>query len=241
MGLFDKKYCCLCGAQAKMLRREKLGDGAYICNACRDKCSADVSFHRMDSSSVQTHIEQSAEDQRIIAEDFRMTDYVDLGSRDKTVLAIDGESGCFYIPLRERPDIITFDKVYDYRLKISTHRPEPDENDGPDGRPGRPGPGGRPMPGGRPGPGRPGMFGSLMGMLEMFSGDRRLPRPMPGEILDDMKFVITLRGHEFIEELEIDILPYFNTDEEVRNAYMAARDMLNLFDSYHEKFAFAGE
>ena len=63
MGLFDKKYCCLCGAQAKMLRREKLGDGAYICNACRDKCSADVSFHRMDSSSVQTHIEQSAEDQ----------------------------------------------------------------------------------------------------------------------------------------------------------------------------------
>ncbi|MBQ8506232.1 MAG: hypothetical protein IJ466_02210 [Clostridia bacterium] len=220
MGLFSKEYCCLCGKQAKLLRREKLGDGEYICSDCRAECSDDANFKRMDSESVKAHIEENTEDQRIIAEDFNETDAVHLGRR--TILAVDGESGCFYSPTRERPDLITFDKVYDYRLRISTHRPPPPDHDGPGG---------------------PGLLDSIIDLVDIFtgSGDHRLPFPMRGEEIDSMYFVIDLAGHDFIDGLEIDLLPGFHDHNDEREAYYAARQMIELFDHYHDEYAFAGE
>ena len=39
MGLFEKKYCDLCGDKVNALTRQKLSDG-YLCSDCKHKLSS---------------------------------------------------------------------------------------------------------------------------------------------------------------------------------------------------------
>lgn len=57
MGLFDKKYCDICGEKVNMLTQQKLADG-YLCSDCKHKLGSFTSGWKQRSvQDVKTHLE----------------------------------------------------------------------------------------------------------------------------------------------------------------------------------------
>lgn len=250
MGLFSAEYCCLCGAKAKLLRREKLGDKNYICAECREKCSEDVNWKKLDKESIVIHMQEVVSDAELIRNEFVETELVRRSRDREPLLCLDCEHGWWYLPNRERPIVFEFRHIIDYYVDISTsERERPDDS----GRPGdldRPGGSGRTVGSGRysvperPGnPGRrgPNAFELMQDLNNMMKHERRLPRPGPGREVDTMKFVLRLENHPYVDELELPLLKFFDTNRphEVEDAYADARYLLELFDRCREKFQFA--
>ncbi len=58
MGLFEKKYCDLCGDKVNALTRQKLSDG-YLCSDCKHKLSSLSSgWKNRTLADVKAHLEQ---------------------------------------------------------------------------------------------------------------------------------------------------------------------------------------
>ena len=125
MGLFDKKYCSICGAQIKMLGNKKLEDG----NCCKD-CASKLSpwFNERRHSTVESIKEQLAyrEANKTEVENFKVTRTIG----DAAKILLDENQGKFLVTKAlknwrdENPDVIPFSYVTGCETKIDESRYE---------------------------------------------------------------------------------------------------------------------
>ena len=125
MGLFDKKYCSICGAQIKLLGNKKLEDG----NCCKD-CASKLSpwFNERRHSTIDSIKEQLAyrEANKADVETFKVTRTIG----DGTKILIDEDHGNFLVTRAqknwrdENPDIIPFSSVTGCETRIDESRHE---------------------------------------------------------------------------------------------------------------------
>lgn len=124
MGLFDKKYCDVCGEKIGLLGNRKLADG-NLCKNCAKKLSPWFSDRR--SSTVQEIKEQLAyrEENRKKVAQFRVTKSF---GEDMKVL-IDETHLWFMVARAEsltetNPDVIDFSALVDCSMNVEEHRTE---------------------------------------------------------------------------------------------------------------------
>ena len=124
MGLFDKKYCSICGAQIKLLGNRKLEDG----NCCKD-CASRLSpwFSERRHSTVESIKEQLAyrEENKKEVEQFQVTRTIGEGTK----ILVDEDQGKFLITAsgkwrEENPDVLPFSAVTGCETKIDESRYE---------------------------------------------------------------------------------------------------------------------
>ena len=133
MGLFDKKYCDICGEKIGLLGNRKLEDG-NLCKDCAKKLSPWFSDRRR--STVEDIKGQLAyrEENREKAAQFRITR--SFGEERKVLL--DEEHRWFTVTrardlAEANPDILDFDAITGCRLDIDENRTELTREDA-DGR-----------------------------------------------------------------------------------------------------------
>ena len=122
MGLFEKKYCDICGEKIGLLGNRKLEDG-NICSKCAGKLSP--FFTGRKKSTLNDIKEQLA---------YREQNKERLSSFNPTVtyghgtkVYVDQPNGCFVVSRRsnyrdENPDIINFSQVSSANYNIEEHR-----------------------------------------------------------------------------------------------------------------------
>ena len=124
MGLFDKKYCSICGAQIKLLGNRKLEDG----NCCKD-CASKLSpfFSERRHSTVESIKEQLAYREANLAEveNFNVTRTIG----ESTKILIDEDQKKFIITSVNKwretnPDVIPFSAVTGCETKIDEDKDE---------------------------------------------------------------------------------------------------------------------
>ena len=124
MGLFDKKYCDICGEKIGLLGNRKLDDG-NLCKECARKLSP--WFEERRHSTVEAIKEQLAyrEANKEKVQAFRITREL---KSDSYSVFIDEEKGQFAIgrnmTVEENPDIVDLSQVVSCRLDVDEHRKE---------------------------------------------------------------------------------------------------------------------
>lgn len=125
MGLFDKKFCDVCGEKIGFLGNRKLEDG-NLCKHCAKKLSPWFSERR--SSTVEAIKEQLAyrEENRLAVADFNVTRT--LGGSYKKLL-LDEDHGKFLVAAsrdlsEENPDVLDFSQVTGCRIDVDETRRE---------------------------------------------------------------------------------------------------------------------
>lgn len=124
MGLFDKKFCDLCGGKIGLLGNRKLSDG----NMCKD-CAKGISPHltgrkQFSVTEMKEHLACREENKRTL-ERFNPTRTI--GSYSK--LYIDDNSGQWLVSRQARykddnPDVLAFDQVTGCTVTIDENRSE---------------------------------------------------------------------------------------------------------------------
>ena len=124
MGLFDKKYCDICGEQIKLLGNKKLEDG-NCCKNCASRLSPWFSERR--HSTIESIKEQLAyrEENMAEVEKFNPTRIIGDGTR----IMIDEDQKKFIVTgskkwKDENPDVITFSAVTGCETRISEYKSE---------------------------------------------------------------------------------------------------------------------
>ncbi len=124
MGLFDKKYCDICGEKIGLLGNRKVEDG-NVCSSCVKKLSP--FFTGRKKSTVEDIKQQIA---------YREQNRQNLNSFNpmrsfgrKTKVYIDDSQGCFIVSRRndfreENADIISLSQVQNARFEVEEHRSE---------------------------------------------------------------------------------------------------------------------
>lgn len=124
MGLFDKKYCSICGNQIKLLGNRKLEDG-NCCKECASKLSPFFSERR--HSTVDSIKEQLAYREANLAEVEKFNVTRTIG--DKTKVLIDEDQKKFIITSsnkwrEDNPDVIPFSAVTGCETRINETKSE---------------------------------------------------------------------------------------------------------------------
>ncbi len=133
MGLFDKKYCDVCGAKIGLLGNRKLEDG-NLCKECAKKLSPWFSDRRRSTvQEIKDQLDYREKNKEAVAA-FCVTRT--LGGRTK--LLLDENAGKFMITsardLKEsNPDVLDFSQVTGCRIDVDESRSEI-KKDGPDGK-----------------------------------------------------------------------------------------------------------
>ena len=124
MGLFEKKYCDICGEKIGLLGNRKVEDG-NVCSSCVKKLSP--FFTGRKKSTVEDIKQQIA---------YREQNRQNLNSFNpmrsfgrKTKVYIDDSQGCFIVSRRndfreENADIISLSQVQNARFEVEEHRSE---------------------------------------------------------------------------------------------------------------------
>lgn len=124
MGLFDKKYCDICGEKIGLLGNRKLEDG-NLCKSCAAKLSPWFSDRRQSTvSEIREQLEYREANQEKVAA-FHTTRT--LGERTKVLL--DEDAGLFMVTsarnLEEaNPDVLSFSEVTGCKLDIDETKTE---------------------------------------------------------------------------------------------------------------------
>lgn len=143
MGLFEKKYCDLCGDKVNALTRQKLSDG-YLCSDCKHKLSSLSSGWKSRTiADVKTHLEQREQNRQKYS---AFVQSASAGTIEK--LVVDFNNRKFYFTIgrdfkNSNPEIFDFSQLQDFWLELgyttlqdSDHDGIPDEYDHYDNRQG---------------------------------------------------------------------------------------------------------
>lgn len=202
MGLFDKKLCCICGAKAGMLTRQKIA-GDYICGDCRLKCSPQMTsrqFEVMSADDVRAHMEYVAQNEALYNSEFRETYAINTGILGGThVVSIDERNGWWVPAGTAKPDILTFDQIISWHLKLDTTYLSDEERR----RPNRPF---MPMP----------PYG--------------MPACPPDQKITGMKVIVRV-DHPWFDQVELTVMnALFVTDGDIAAGYECAQRIFMYFD-----------
>ena len=116
MKLLIKETCSVCEGKLKLMGNQRIAGHVYICDDCKKKCSADISrmgWASMSPEDAMAHIQEHASDLELIRTTFRHTHSI--RSKEKTIIAVDGDRGWWYIGNRKKPDIFYFNQVISYQ------------------------------------------------------------------------------------------------------------------------------
>ncbi|MCQ2428095.1 MAG: DUF4428 domain-containing protein [Clostridia bacterium] len=125
MGLFDKKFCDVCGEKIGFLGNRKLEDG-NLCKSCSAKLSPWFTGRRHTAlADIKTQLEDR-EANKARAADFKKADKLGFDSRG---MYIDGNKRVFAVCYESdwnggNPDIIPLSSVKSCRKKIEEHKKE---------------------------------------------------------------------------------------------------------------------
>lgn len=124
MGLFDKKYCDICGNEIKFLGNRKLDDG-NMCKDCAAKLSPWFSGRRHTTvAAIKEQLDYRAKNEqqlkffnpsKIIGKRYKV--YIDEGKR---LFAVSASSNW----RNANPDLISFDDVREIKINIDEDRDE---------------------------------------------------------------------------------------------------------------------
>jgi hypothetical protein len=124
MGLFDKKYCDVCGAKIGLLGNRKLEDG-NLCKSCAAKLSPWFSERRHSSlAEIKEQLDyREANRERVAA--FRCTKTLGLSTK----VLLDEDAGKFLVTTTgrlgdENPDVLDFSQVTGCDLDVRENRRE---------------------------------------------------------------------------------------------------------------------
>lgn len=129
MGLFDKKYCDICGEKIGLLGNRKLDDG-NMCKSCAGLLSPFATDRRKTSvSEIKEHLAYR-EDNKIQVEAFNATR--SLGGNTKVIL--DEDAGKFIVTSssrwqKENPDVMSFKQVTGCQTEIRESKTEIKQKD----------------------------------------------------------------------------------------------------------------
>ena len=124
MGLFDKKFCDICGEKIGLLGNRKLEDG-NLCKDCAKKLSPFFSDRRRSTvEEIRKQLEMREENRQLLRS-FHPTQV--LGTRTKVY--IDPEMGKFAVSRRsdlqeENADLIDLSAVVNAQYEVEEHREE---------------------------------------------------------------------------------------------------------------------
>ena len=125
MGMFDKKFCDICGEKIGLLGNRKLSDG-NLCKDCAKKLSPFFSERRQSTvAEIKQHLAYR-EQNRAALRNFRTTRTFGLNN---TKVFIDDNQGKFVVNRRDKfeednPDIISISQVTSVRYEIDESRQE---------------------------------------------------------------------------------------------------------------------
>lgn len=124
MGLFDKKYCSICGEKIGLLGNRKLADG-NLCKNCAAKLSPFMTNRRESTiEEIKEHLQYREDNKKAVAS-FNVTKT--LGSTTK--ILIDEDAQKFIVTSKDRwqednPDVIAFSQVTGCNLNTTENRTE---------------------------------------------------------------------------------------------------------------------
>ena len=124
MGLFDKKYCDVCGEKIGLLGNRKLEDG-NLCKDCAKKLSPFFSDRRNSTvEEIKKQLAYREENQRKLA-DFRP----DMTFGENKTVYVDRNAGCFIVTSASNwrnvnPDLISFSQVTGINTDIQENKTE---------------------------------------------------------------------------------------------------------------------
>lgn len=111
MGLFEKKYCDLCGDKVNALTRQKLSDG-YLCSDCKHKLSSLSSgWKNRTLADVKAHLEQREQNRQKYS---AFVQSASAGTNEK--LVVDFNNRKFYFTIgrdfkNSNPEIFDFSQL----------------------------------------------------------------------------------------------------------------------------------
>ena len=124
MGLFDKKYCDICGEKIGLLGNRKLA-GGNCCKACAGRLSPWMTDRRESTvEEIKQHLAYRAENERAL-EDIHPTKVIG----ERTKVYIDEEKGVFFVEWASdwraaNPDLVRIDQVVGCDVDIREHKSE---------------------------------------------------------------------------------------------------------------------
>lgn len=130
MGLFEKKYCDLCGDKVNALTRQKLSDG-YLCSDCKHKLSSLSSgWKNRTLADVKTHLEQREQNRQKYS---AFVQSVSAGTNEK--LVVDFNNRKFYFTIgrdfkNSNPEIFDFSQLQDFWLELGYTTLQDSDRDG---------------------------------------------------------------------------------------------------------------
>ena len=123
MGLFDKKFCSVCGEKIGLLGNMKLADG-NLCNSCRKKLSPFYKTEGATVTDIRTHL-QYREQNRAALRYFNADKVIgaDQPIGPDRKLCIDSHQGKFLLSVKneleaENPDVFDLASLRDIRFYI---------------------------------------------------------------------------------------------------------------------------
>lgn len=129
MGLFDKKYCDVCGEKIGLLGNRKLEDG-NLCKSCAKKLSPWFSERRHSTlAEIQEQLAYREENLKKV-EGFKATQTFGRG----TLVCLDEDGKQFFVAKTknisdENPDVLNYSQVTGCDLDIEEHRSEETRTD----------------------------------------------------------------------------------------------------------------
>lgn len=130
MGLFEKKYCDLCGDKVNALTRQKLSDG-YLCSDCKHKLSSLSSgWKNRTLSDVKAHLEQREQNRQKYS---AFVQSASAGTNEK--LVVDFNNRKFYFTIgrdfkNSNPEIFDFSQLQDFWLELGYTTLQDSDRDG---------------------------------------------------------------------------------------------------------------
>ena len=129
MGLFDKKYCDICGEKIGLLGNRKLADG-NLCRNCAKKLSPFMTDRRESTiDEIRQHLAYREENKKKLP-DFHPTKTIGNGTK----VYIDEPDRTFIVTSERNwedsnPDVISFSQVLRCDTEVQEHRSEETYND----------------------------------------------------------------------------------------------------------------
>lgn len=245
MGLFEKKFCDLCGEKVNVLTRQKLSDG-FLCSDCKKKLSSLSSeWDKRSLADVKAHLEAREQNKQKYAA-FSATQTVGLNGE----MLIDMRNGMFCFNIgrdyaENNPEVFAFDQLLDFwfeedyrTLSDSDGDGIPDKYDSYDDRQNN---GGQPV--NRNNGFRMAMNGMMNGMNAMNGGAVQLPQSIqqyfrnrqsysssPRE-LEDIELHIKV-NHPYIKrEISFDIATNCETPAGQMDAFSKCAEIANVLQT----------
>lgn len=126
-GLFEKKYCSVCGGKAgNILDRCRLaGDRQYLCEDCQARCSQELlreGVSQLTADDIQRHIDYLETCEHIFDQEFEITDTFETEDDDEVIL-LDSNHGWWAINNSDDYDIFRTDAIGEVRFGETSHTP----------------------------------------------------------------------------------------------------------------------